>query len=109
MILRVDAPLSFVSAPAVNDRISHLVRERAGVRYVIVDGSAMISADYTGIDSLLRLAADLDAAAVQVHLAALRGPVRDILDRHEGYRLLAEQGRVHSTVPLAVSALPSAS
>ena len=109
LILRVDAPLSFVSARAVNDRISHLVRERAGVRYVIVDGSAMISADYTGIDSLLRLAADLDAAAVQVHLAALRGPVRDILDRHEGYRLLVEQGRVHSTVPLAVSALPSAS
>ena len=40
-----------------------------------------------------------------IHLAALRGPVTDILERDACFRDLVAAGRVHHTVPDAVDAL----
>lgn len=106
LLVRIDAPLSFVSLRPSVDRVSALVRARSEVRWVVIDGSAMTSADFTGVDGLLRFIADLEASQVEVHLAALRGPVRDVLARHPDYAALVDSGRVHPTVPAAMAALP---
>ena len=103
--VRIDAPLTFAGARPIADRISELVRTRPQVRYVVIDGSAINTADFTGIEMLGTLCAELGQAGVTIHLAALRGPVRDILERDACFRDLVAAGRVHNTVPDAVDAL----
>jgi sulfate permease, SulP family len=48
----------------------------------------------------------LEASGVTLHLAALRGPVSDVLGRAAWFRDLCRAGRVHDTVVRAVEALP---
>ena len=106
VVLRVDAPLYFANARGVIDTVGDILGERADVRYVVLDCSAIGDADYTGLELLGELAGDLDAAGVELHLAAARGPVRDLLARTDLGRRLDADGRVHSSVPHAVQALP---
>jgi SulP family sulfate permease len=105
IIVRIDAPLSFASARPITDRLAELVRERPDVRHLVIDCSAVNTADYTGVDSLGTVCAQLGEAGVDVHLAALRGPVQDILGRDEAFRALRSAGRVHTSVPHAVDTL----
>lgn len=105
VLLRVDAPLSFVSARPVTDRIASLTRGRPELRAVILDFSAVTTADYTGIDALRRVGEDLGQAGVEVHVAAVRGPVLDIMRRHPDFGELEAAGRLHTAVPHAVVAL----
>ena len=105
VVVRIDAPLTFSAARPVADRIGDLVRRRPEVRWLVIDCSAVNTADFTGVEMLMSLCAELDEAGVTTHLATLRGPVSDILDRDEGFRTLAAAGRVHPTVPDAVESL----
>lgn len=105
VIARVDAPLSFTSARPIAERLAGLVRHRPEARFLVIDCTAINTADYTGVDMLGTLGEELASTGVEVHLAALRGPVSDILGRDEAYRALVEQGRVHRSVPEAVDAI----
>jgi sulfate permease, SulP family len=105
VVARVDAPLTFAAARPTADRLTELVRRRPEVRALVVDGSAINTADFTGVEMLGHLCQELGEAGVEVHLAALRGPVRDILRRDAAYVELEASGRVHNTVPDAVDAL----
>ncbi|MEZ5096532.1 MAG: SulP family inorganic anion transporter [Nocardioides sp.] len=104
-IVRIDAPLSFASARPIADRLAEVVRERPNACYLVVDASAINTADYTGVDMLSTLSDDLGAAGVELHLAAVRGPVSDILERDAAYRALVAAGRVHRSVPEAVDSI----
>ncbi len=104
-VVRIDAPLTFAAARPVADRLAELSTARPGVRHLVVDCSAVNTADYTGIDSLSTVCAQLADAGVTVHLAALRGPVEDILMRDACFQELRAAGRVHRTVPDAVDSL----
>jgi SulP family sulfate permease len=106
VVFRVDAPLSFAGARPVAERVDELVAGRDDVRYVVIDCSAVNAVDFTGADMLRALAVDLGARGVELHLAALRGPVQDVLERTEFFRDLEAGGRVHGTVPGAVDSLP---
>lgn len=106
LVLRVDAPLSFASARPIAARIEGLVRRRPDLQWLVFDGSAINTADYTGIDMLRTLTEDLAGLGIEVHLAAMRGPVRDVVGREPHFRAMEEQGRIHQTVALAVAGLP---
>lgn len=105
VVARVDAPLSFASARPTADRLADLVRRHPEARHLVLDCSAVNTADYTGAETLHNLADELAAAGVELHLAALRGPVGDILGRTEAFARAVEAGRVHRTVPDAVDAI----
>jgi len=105
VIARVDAPLSFTSARPIAERLAGLVRNRPEARYLVIDCTAINTADFTGVDMLGTLSEELATTGVEVHLAAMRGPVSDILSRDTAYRTMVEQGRVHRSVPEAVDAL----
>ncbi len=104
-VVRVDAPLTFASARPIADRLAELVRRRPSIRHIVVDCSAINTADYTGVDSLSTVCQQLEEGGVTLHLAALRGPVEDIVSRDAFFQALREQGRVHRTVPDAVDRL----
>lgn len=106
LVARVDAPLSFASARPIADRLADLVHRQPSAQYLVLDCSAINTVDYTGAEMLMQLNQDLEAAGVTLHLAALRGPVSDVLRRTQYFRDLEARGRVHRTVPRAVRTLP---
>ena len=109
LVVRVDAPLSFVGARAISDDLAGRLRDREGTRFIVIDATAINAADFTGVEMLGQLVEDLDGTGVQVHLGGLRGPVRDVLERTEWFRALVAAGRVRGTVVESVRDLPVSS
>jgi SulP family sulfate permease len=109
LVVRVDAPLSFVGARAISDDLAGRLRDRDGTRFLVIDATAVNAADFTGVEMLGQLVEDLDGTGVQVHLGGLRGPVRDVLERTEWFRALVAAGRVRGTVVESVRELPVSS
>lgn len=103
-LVRIDAPLTFASTRPVRRRLEEIGR-RPGLRHLVVDCSAITSADFTGVDMLAEVAHDLDDRGVDLHLAEVRGPVRDVLARHPALGDLGEHGRLHPSLAHAVERL----
>ncbi len=104
-LFRLDAPLYFANSLSVTDVISEAVARRPELRAVILDASSTPWIDYTGTDSLTELDRALTDAGVTLHLAAVRGPVADVIARSGDSRHLLSGGRTHPDVAAAVSAL----
>jgi len=109
LVVRVDAPLSFVGARAISDELVERLRGRPAARFLVVDGTAINAADFTGVEMLGQLVEDLDETGVEVHLGGLRGPVRDVLQRTPWFRDLEAAGRAQGTVVDSVRGLPVSS
>ncbi len=106
LVVRIDAPLSFVGARAIADDLSERLRGRPDVRFLVVDATAVNAADFTGVEMLGELVRDLGEAGVELWLGGLRGPVRDVLVRTDWYAELEAAGRSRGTVVDVVRALP---
>lgn len=106
LVVRVDAPMSFVGAHQIADHLAELVQQRRDVRHLVVDASPISAMDFTGLELLGELTEQLESSGVEVHLAEVRGPVRDVLHRADWFCDLESAGRVHENVQRAVATLP---
>lgn len=106
LVVRIDAPLSFVGARAIVDDLSQRVRNRPEVRHLVLDATAVTATDFTGVELLGELVSDLEQAGVELWIGGLRGPVRDVLARSDWYPGLEDAGRSRGTVVEVVRALP---
>lgn len=104
-ILRLDGPLAFVNAEWLDQRLIRLIEERAELTAVVLDASAIGDIDADGAHALAELRERLDDRGVALHLATVRGPVRDLLERAGVWQRLRAMGRVHRDVPQAVAAI----
>ncbi len=104
-LFRLDAPLYFANSGAVSDTITDAAASRPGLRAVVLDASTIPWIDYSGTESLAELDRALAETGVTLHLAAVRGPVADVLARGGGAARLVAEGRVHVDVAAAVTAL----
>ena len=104
-VLRVDAPLYFANARGVADEIGELTMSRPRLEYVVLDCSGITAIDYTGAETLSDLKRELEQARVELHLAAIRGPVQDVLERTRIWDELTDTGRVHIGVAEAVDTI----
>ncbi|MFC5994168.1 SulP family inorganic anion transporter [Pseudonocardia hispaniensis] len=104
-LFRLDAPLYFANSRAVADAITEATAERTALRAVVLDASSMPWVDFTGSEAIADLDEELREAGVRLHLAALRGPVTDVLARGGLIDRLRTEGRVHADVADAVAAL----
>lgn len=91
LLLRVDAGASFINA----DFLRRFIMERAKdggreIRAVILDGITMTDLDTTAVEALEEAAEELDEEGVELHLAGLIGPVRDVVLRSGLYRKLGK-------------------
>jgi SulP family sulfate permease len=102
-VLRMDGPLFFASAKRLQDRVGDLVAHRDDLRAVVLDASAIADLDASGAHALAELASDLEAAGVELHLATVRGPVRDVLARASAWDLQGD--RIHASLTDAVAAV----
>lgn len=104
VLIRLDAPLYFANSQAVSEVISDLVISRPAVRTVVIDASSTPWLDYSGADTLAELDRAFADAGVTLHLAAVRGPVSDVLRRHPS-GLNITRDRCHDDVASCIAAL----
>jgi SulP family sulfate permease len=104
-VMRLDAPLYFANSQAVTDAIADLAATRPALRAVVLDSSSMPWIDFTGAESLAELDHAFADAGVELHLAAVRGPVADVLARARASTHLIGPDRSHPDVAAAVDTL----
>lgn len=103
-VIRIDAAISFVNATAVK----RLVIEQAEAidhapKVLVLDASGINDLDATGADMLTELLPELDQRQVHLHLADVKGPVRDVLRRSGLWEMSA--GRIHASTSDAVDSV----
>jgi sulfate permease, SulP family len=103
-IIRFDVSLSYLNVEFMKRRVHRLVRDAGlGLRAVVVDASGVNDIDTSALEAFTELVVDLAEDGVGVHLAAAKGPVRDVLMRAGTYQQLGN--RVHAQVHDAVLTL----
>ncbi len=81
LLLRPDASLTSLNIGDLRDRILAEVAGRPALRHLVLVCSAVNSLEGGALLELEAMAADLAAAGVRTHLAEVKGPVQDRLDR----------------------------
>lgn len=82
LILRVDASFSFINADFFRDFILEKSDDQHDyTRYVVIDGSSINMVDTTAIDSLKSIIKTLQSWDMELYIAGLKGPVRDVIEK----------------------------
>ena len=81
LALRVDESLYFANAEFLQQRILEAVADHPQVEHVVLIASAVNFIDYSALESLQGLVHQLRDAGVRFHLAEVKGPVMDMLQR----------------------------
>lgn len=81
LAVRIDASLSYVTAPLLERFVLERIGTAAGVRTVLLCVSAANDLDSTGVDMLRRLHRELARAGVALRLSAVKRQFRAVLDR----------------------------
>lgn len=102
-VIRFDGPLYFANARHLADRLLAVAGAREGLRAVVLDASAVGDIDADGAHTLAELHEHLGDRGIALHLATVRGPVRDLLTRAGVWQPLREAGRLHPDVADAVA------
>ena len=101
--LRVDESLYFANARALEDRINDLMAERAQLRHVVLQCSAINDIDASALESLEAIDHRLRDAGLRLHLSEVKGPV---MDRLQGTDFLEHlSGNVYLSQYQAISSL----
>jgi SulP family sulfate permease len=102
--IRVDESLYFANTRYLEEAILRIVAERPAVRHLVLIGTAINFIDSSALHTLESLADELRDAGVQLHLAAIKGPVMDRLRRSHLIGKLGE-GHVHLSTHDAMRSL----
>lgn len=79
--VRVDESLYFANTRYLEDALLRIVAERPEVKHLVLIGSAINFIDASAMETLEALLHELRAAGVELHLADIKGPVMDQLQR----------------------------
>lgn len=101
--LRVDEGLNFLNANSFKDFFINAVSEKKLVKYVVINCSGISSIDYSALEMLEELDAELQKLDIQLHLAEVKGPVMDKLIHSRLFTRL--EGRIHLTHYQAIQSL----
>jgi SulP family sulfate permease len=101
-VLRIDVSLNFANAAFLKRRMAQLVADHPDVRVIVLDASGVNDLDASGAQALSELVDEYDLGGIRIHLAAVKGPVRDVMIRSGLWERL--DGRVHVGVHEAVEA-----
>lgn len=92
LIFRLDAPLFFANSALMRERVKTLVQSTAPhPQAVLLDFEASNDLDISSADMLTELSADLKAEGIELLLANVRGPVRDMLRRSQVLQRIGEK------------------
>ncbi len=98
LILRVDAPFSFVNAEFFKNYIlEKSMNGSEAPKYVIIDGTTIGDLDISAMDSLLMIIETLNKQGIELYISGLIGPVRDVI-RKSDISTFVKSNRFHNTV-----------
>ena len=84
LILRVDAPFSFMNAEFFkNYIIEKSINGKEAPKYVIIDGTTIGDLDVSAMDSLLMIIETLKKQGIELYITGLIGPVRDVIRKSD--------------------------
>lgn len=103
-IIRFDVSLSYLNVEFLKRRVQRLVADADdGLRAIVLDANGVNDIDTSATEALGELIEELADAGIEVHLATVKGPVRDVLTRAGLYQQLSD--RIHPRVDDAVQAV----
>jgi sulfate permease, SulP family len=106
LLARVDGALLFSSAAGASRRLEAMVERRGPeLEALVLDASAIADVDGDGVGVLDELERTLAARDVVMHLATVRGPVRDALQRAGRWQRWVDAGQVHEEIEDALDVL----
>lgn len=79
LLIRIDESLYFANTKHLEETVLGMVAEQKAVEHVVLIGTAINFIDASALETLESLMAELESADVQLHLAAIKGPVLDQL------------------------------
>jgi SulP family sulfate permease len=79
--VRVDESLYFANTRHLEDTLLRIIAERPEVKHLVLIGSAINFIDASAMETLESLLHELRSAGVDLHLADIKGPVMDQLQR----------------------------
>lgn len=106
LVIRIDESLYYANAQALEDLLLNEVADCEAVRHVVLICSAVNFIDTSALETLENLIDELREAGVTLHLAEVKGPVMDGLERVSLLERLAP-GRVFLSTHEAVVTLTS--
>lgn len=103
LIMRIDAPITFINIQYVKDFISERVIQSAEpIEAVIIDAGPISYLDATGVQGLEELVDELSGYEIRLLLSDVVGPVRDRMSRSGLMRKIG-QDNVYLSLDAAVS------
>ncbi len=94
LTIRVDESLYFANTKYLEDKVLCMVADHPDVRHLVLLGTAINFIDASALETLESLHEELQSAGVELHLAAIKGPVLDRL-RKVGFVDKIGEGHVH--------------
>ena len=101
--LRLDTSLNFANVAFVKKRLTSLTTSRPDATAIVLDFSGVNDIDASGEQALHEILEDFSDRGIDIHLATVKGPVRDVLMRSGLWAALGE--RVHLDVAAAVDSI----
>ncbi|MGB3632531.1 MAG: solute carrier family 26 protein [Rubrobacteraceae bacterium] len=81
LVVRVDASLYFANTAFWESWLNDAAFERPDLRYIVLDFSAVNDVDAVALETLEDLMESLKQRDIEVHIANMKGPVRDIVEK----------------------------
>jgi SulP family sulfate permease len=81
VIIREDAALYFANMAFLEGFVEKVLRDHPDAKRLLFDFSGVNDVDAVALDTLRELMSTLETLGVEVHLAGMKGPVRDLVDR----------------------------
>ena len=104
LLVRVDENLNFANAEYLEQTLSDLVDAQPQVRHLVLIASGVNHIDSSALSTLEKLVVSLRDAGVTLHLAEIKGPVRDRLQR-TALPALIHPGRLFASTHQAMAEL----
>ena len=96
VVIRLDAPLFWVNATAIEDRLLEELHRWPDTRALVVDLEATTQLDTTSVDMLADLLHELRGRGIELYLARVLHPAHAVLDRSGFLELLGPDRCWHS-------------
>ncbi|WP_027964404.1 SulP family inorganic anion transporter [Halalkalibacillus halophilus] len=81
IIFRVDAALYFANIAFLEEQLNKLTHEKSETTQIILDFSSVNDMDAVAIDELDRIMQDYDRYGVEIIIANMKGPVKDLVKK----------------------------
>jgi sulfate permease, SulP family len=107
VVLRPDASLYFANATYLRDVVERSLAARDAPCGLVLDLSAVNDVDAVGVHALEQLLDELEQRGLEAHMAGMKGPVRDVVER-AGWGERHAARAFHASVDEAVAAAEAA-